>query len=117
MVSAEEQAIAAINAAEAMAIQNVQLIQSMKSLFPKQLQPLIGIAPELAEQQIGLVAAAERKVVKKVTRTRKQKSQDKKKSRAWREANAKLRNKNGQLKKGITQKDVARRAHRILKKL
>ena len=53
----------------------------------------------------------------KKPRSRKQKTQDKKKSRAWREANAKLRNKNGQLKKGITQKDVARRAHRILKKL
>ena len=55
--------------------------------------------------------------LKKKPRSRKQKVQDKKKSRAWREANDKLRNKNGNLKKGITQADVARRAHRILKKL
>lgn len=55
--------------------------------------------------------------VKKKLRSRKQKANDKKKSRAWREANAALRNKNGQLKKGRTQKDVAKRANRILKRL
>jgi SLT domain-containing protein len=55
--------------------------------------------------------------LKKKPRSRKQRTQDKKKSRAWREANDKLRNKNGNLKKGITQADVAKRAHRILKKL
>jgi len=55
--------------------------------------------------------------LKKRTRSRKQKAQDKKKSKAWREANAKLRNLNGQLKKGKTMKDVANRAHKILKKL
>jgi hypothetical protein len=54
---------------------------------------------------------------KKRTRSKKQKTNDKKKSRAWREANAALRNKNGQLKKGRTQKDVAKRANRILKRL
>jgi len=53
----------------------------------------------------------------KKPRSRKQKANDKKKSRAWREANAALRNKNGQLKKGRSQKDVAKRANRILKKL
>jgi SLT domain-containing protein len=55
--------------------------------------------------------------LKKKTRSQKQRANDKKKSRAWREANAALRNKNGQLKKGRTQKDVARRANKILKKL
>jgi hypothetical protein len=55
--------------------------------------------------------------IKKKPRSRKQKANDKKKSRAWREANAALRNKNGQLKKGRTQKDVAKRANRILKRL
>jgi hypothetical protein len=53
----------------------------------------------------------------KKPRSRKQKANDKKKSRAWKQANDKLRNKNGQLKKGRTQKDVARLANRILKKL
>jgi len=117
MVSAEEQAIAAINAAEAMAIQNVQLIQSMKSLFPKQLQPLIGIAPELAEQQIGLVASAERKIVKKVARSRKQRANDKKKAVAWKKANSEGRKNNGQFRAGWTQKKLAQRANKILKKL
>jgi hypothetical protein len=36
-------------------------------------------------------------------------------SRAFRKANQELRNKNGSLKKGRTQADVARRAHRLIK--
>jgi len=55
--------------------------------------------------------------LKKKPRSRKQRVNDKKKSKAWSQANSKLRNKNGQLKKGRTQKDVARLANRILKKL
>jgi len=55
--------------------------------------------------------------LKKKPRSKKQRANDKKKSRAWSEANAALRNNNGQLKKGRTQKDVARRANKILKKL
>ena len=50
-------------------------------------------------------------------RSKKQKVQDKKKSRAWSQANSELRNKNGQLKKGRTQKDVATRANKILRKM
>ncbi len=53
----------------------------------------------------------------KKPRSKKQKANDKKKSKAWKQANDKLRNKNGQLKKGRTQKDVARMANKILKKL
>lgn len=36
-------------------------------------------------------------------------------SKAFRMANKQLRNKNGSLKKGRTQGDVARRAHRLIK--
>ena len=50
-------------------------------------------------------------------RSKKQKAQDKKKSKAWAQANSELRNKNGQLRKGRTQKDVATRANKILKKM
>ena len=64
---------------------------------------------------VGVLAADAGKVKRK--RSKKQKAQDKKKSRAWREANASMRNKNGQLKKGRTQKDVAKRANKILKRL
>ena len=53
----------------------------------------------------------------KKRRTKKEKANDKKKSKAWAQANSELRNKNGQLKKGRTQKDVAIRANKILKKL
>ncbi len=42
---------------------------------------------------------------------------DKKLSKAFKMANEKLRKKNGQLKKGKTQSDVARMAHRLRKKL
>ena len=55
--------------------------------------------------------------LKKKPRSKKQRAYDKKRSKAWSEANSKLRNKNGQLKKGRTQKDVAQRANRILKRL
>jgi len=64
---------------------------------------------------VGVLAAEAGKVKRK--RSSKQKANDKKKSKAWKEANDKLRNKNGQLKKGRTQKDVARLANKILKKL
>ena len=117
MPTVEEQAIAAINAAEAMAIQNVQLIKSMKSLFPKQLQPLIGIAPDLAAQQFGIVAEAERRVVKKAARSRKQRANDKKKSEAWALANAKGRRKNGEYYAGWDQRRIAEYANKVLKKL
>lgn len=50
-------------------------------------------------------------------RSRKEKANDKKKSKAWAQANSELRNKNGQLKKGRTQKDVATRANKILRKM
>ncbi len=50
-------------------------------------------------------------------RSRKQKAQDKKKSKAWSQANSEMRNKNGQLRKGRTQKDVAKRANKLLKKM
>ena len=42
---------------------------------------------------------------------------DKLQSRAFREANKALRTKSGQLRKGVTQSDVAKRAQKILKRL
>jgi len=50
-------------------------------------------------------------------RSKKQRAQDKKKSKAWAQANSEMRNKNGQLRKGRTQKDVATRANKLLKKM
>jgi len=55
--------------------------------------------------------------LKKRTRSRKQKANDKKKSKAWKKANANARKKNGDFKKGWNQKKVAIKANKILKKL
>ena len=50
-------------------------------------------------------------------RSRSARAADKKLSRAFKEANAKLRTKTGKLRKGKTQADVARLAHRLRKKM
>ena len=115
MATAEEQAIAAINAAEAMAIQNVQLVRQLKALLPKDLRPVAEIAPALAEQQFRTVAKAERAIVRKTSAaTRKSR---KNLSRALKEANARLRTKSGKLRKGKTQADVMKLAQRLKKKM
>ena len=56
-------------------------------------------------------------LVKKKKRSRAAKSSDKKLSKAFKEANSKLRLKNGQLKKGKTQADLARLAQKLRKKM
>ena len=50
-------------------------------------------------------------------RSRTARAADKKLSQAFREANARYRTKNGKLRKGRTQADIARLAHRLLKKM
>ena len=50
-------------------------------------------------------------------RSRSARASDKMLSRAFKMANDKLRNKNGQIKKGKTQSDVARMAQRLRKKM
>lgn len=55
--------------------------------------------------------------LEKPKRTRKKTKTNKLQAEALRQANAKLRKKNGQLRKGKTQSDVMRLAHRIRKKL
>lgn len=50
-------------------------------------------------------------------RKRKKTKNDSKLSRAFKEANKRLRLKNGQLRKGKTQADVAKMAHRLRKKM
>jgi len=115
LATAEEQAIAAINAAEAMALSNIQLLREMKSILPSFARPLVEPAIRSNEMGIGLVASGERKVVRKVSAA--SRKSRKNLSRALREANARLRKKNGQLKKGKTQADVMRLAQRLKKKM
>lgn len=115
MATAEEQAIAAINAAEALALSNIQLLREFKSLLPSPARPLVEPAIRANELQIGLVSGLQRGTVRKVSSaTRKGR---KNLSRALKTANARLRKKNGQLKKGKTQADVMRLAQRLKKKM
>lgn len=70
------------------------------------------VARELARRACRTPGAAATKRVKKKAR-----STSTKLSRAFKQANAELRTKTGRLRRGITQSDIAKRAHRIAKKL
>ena len=61
------------------------------------------------------IAAAPTKVKK--TRTKNQKRNDKLQSQAFANANRALRKTNGQMRKGVSQRDIAARAQRELRKL
>jgi len=87
----------------------------MKSLLPSQLRPLTEPAIRAQELQIGLVASGERAVVKKVSAATRRSRKNL--SKAFSMANSKLRLKNGQLRKGKTQADVARMAQKLRKKM
>lgn len=52
-----------------------------------------------------------------IKKTRKKTKTDKNMSKALAQANSELRKKNGELRKGVTQADVMRRAHRIRRKM
>ena len=118
MATREEQALAAINAAEAMAISNVQLIRELKKIIPKPFDSLVELGVETQTQGIQAVATAERALVRKAAKkTRKKRGNDSKLSKAFREANERLRTKSGRLRKGKTQSDIARLAHRLKKRM
>jgi len=53
----------------------------------------------------------------KKRRSKKQKAQDKKKSKAWAQANSEGRKNNGEFRAGWDQKRVATRANKLLKKM
>lgn len=115
LASAEEQAIAAINAAEALAISNVQLIRELKKVIPKPFDQLTDVAIQTQTRGIQEVASAERAVVKKVSK--KARTSRKNLAKALREANSRLRTKSGKLRKGKTQTDVMRLAQRLKRKM
>ena len=70
------------------------------------------VARELARRACRPVVSGATKRVRKTT-----KKASKKLSQAFKQANAELRTKTGRLRRGVTQSDIARRAHRIAKKL
>jgi len=75
-------------------------------------QPTFGFTGEAGpELVLPLMAKPKKK------RSRSAKASDKKLSKAFKEANSKLRLKNGKLRKGKSQSDVAKLAHRLRKKM
>jgi len=75
-----------------------------------------GIDPIVIEATIPIVELAETKVKKRI-RSRKQKANDKNKSKAWKQANADGRKNNGDFRAGWDMKRIAKRANKLLKKL
>lgn len=98
-----------------MAISNVQLIRELKKILPKPFNQLTDVAIATNTQGIQAVAATERAVVRKVSK--KARTSRKNLSKALREANSKLRLKNGQLRKGKTQADVMKLAQKLKRKM
>lgn len=114
MASAEDQAIAAINAAEALALSNIEVLRQMKSILPSSVRPLVDAGVGLQQRQISAVAGIEKKAVRKVSAATRRSRKEL--SKALKMANEKLRNKNGTLRKGKTQADVMKLAQRLKKK-
>lgn len=81
-----------------------------RSLIESGIDP--SVARELARRACRTPVAAATKRVRKTT-----KKASKKLSQAFKQANAELRTKSGRLRRGVTQSDIARRAHKIAKKL
>jgi len=75
-----------------------------------------GVDPLVIESAMPLVELAETKVKKRI-RSRKQKTNDKKKSIAWKKANSLGRKNNGEFRAGWDMKRIARQANKILKKI
>ena len=73
--------------------------------------PTLGLTGEAGPEMVIPLAKAKPK------RSRAARAADKKLSKAFKEANRRLRLKNGSLRKGKTQADVARLAHRLRKKM
>jgi len=114
LATTEEQAIAAINAAEQMAIANIQLIRQLKGLIPAPFSQLTELAIQTNTAGVQTVAAAERGAVRKVSKASRQSRKNL--SAALKEANKRLRTKSGALRKGKTQADVMKMAHKMVKK-
>lgn len=74
--------------------------------------PTLGLTGEAGpELVIPLMSAPKKK------RSRSARAADKKLSKAFKEANRRMRTKNGKLRKGKTQSDVAKLAHKLRKKM
>jgi len=78
-------------------------------------QPTLGLTGEAGPEFVFPLGDVMPKPKRK--RSKAERASDKKMSRALEQANSELRKINGDLRKGVTQADVMRRAHRIRKRL
>lgn len=86
-------------------------------LTPDEYMSLMRLISSERESEGASLAIAEEVTPKPKRRSRAARSQDKKLSQAFKEANARYRTKNGSLRQGRTQADIARLAHRLRKKM
>lgn len=77
-------------------------------------RPTLGLTGEAGPE---LVIPMTSMMKPKRKRSRSARASDKKMSKAFKEANRRMRTKNGSLRKGRTQADIARLAHRLRKKM
>lgn len=85
-------------------------------LTPDEYMSLMRLISSERESEGASLAIAEEQPKPK-RRSRSARSQDKKLSQAFKEANARYRKKDGSLRNGRTQSDIARLAHRLRKKM
>lgn len=118
MATAEETAIAAIDAAEAMAVANAQMIKSMRALFPTKFRGLVGLAPDLFERQVGATASAQRGVVKQVAKKkRKVTKYNRTFGRMLKQVKQTSRLKDGTYRKGWSSSKEMSKAHKLTRKM
>ena len=108
MASAEEQAIATIDAAESMALANVELLRQMKKILPKPLDGLVEVAVATNSSGIRAVASVEKKTVRKAS------AYSKKYGRAFKKVAPRFKKKSGGWKKNGF-KNAQKAAHKQAK--
>lgn len=86
-------------------------------LTPDEYMSLMRLIRSERESEGASLALREEEPPKPRKRSRSARRNDKKMSMALEKANADLRKKNGDLKKGVTQADIMTRAHRLKKKM
>jgi hypothetical protein len=86
-------------------------------LTPNEYMSLMRLISSERESEGASIAMSQEAPPKPKRRSKAARSQDKKLSQAFKEANARYRKKDGSLRNGRTQADIARLAHRLRKKM
>jgi len=86
-------------------------------LTPDEYMALMRLISSERESEGASLAMSKEEAPKRRRRSRSARSQDKKLSRAFKEANRRYRKKDGSLRAGRTQADIAKLAHRLKKKM